>query len=232
MASTVTWSVFQNFVDTRNLSIQWINADGNYYLKAFDGLFQLDCILNQTLNQIETVQFQTFYQANGNKLVNFTEVSSFVRAGKMFSLSTGTFLCAYISETPILLLSNPASNQKAVKLFKTYLTAPVANGALAGSGGNDNIYNFYLNPSVSVSSKPINIIGNRQSNQNVTQLKAFAIPVTINMGSLFYSISMIANGVVTHDFATWLDPGNSLLVTVKPSNANNKAGASLEFAEE
>src|SRR6185295_1353325 len=166
MALSVNWTVFKTFVTTRNLSIQWIDADGNYYLKAFDGIFQLDTILNKTSNTAETTEFETFYKPYGNNL-NQTDVSSYARSGRMFSLATG-ILTVNTTETPLLLLSNPAFNQKTIKLYKTYLTAPSSNGTLGGGGGNDNIYNFYLNPTVSVSAKPITIVGNRQSDQNTT----------------------------------------------------------------
>jgi len=230
MSLTVNWTVFKNFVTTRNLSVQWIDADGNYYLKALDAIFQLDCILNKAANPNETTEFETFYKPGGNKL-NQTEASAYARSGKMFSLTTGVFT-VNTSETPVLLLSNPAFNTKTIKLYKTYLTAPVSNGTLGGGGGNDNLYNFYLNPTVASNSKPISIVGGRQSNQSMTIVTAYSSPTVINMGSVFHSSSIISDGLITHQFATWIDPGSSMLITVIPSNSKNKVGVSLEFAEE
>lgn len=63
----VNWSIIKEFITSRSLSIQWIDINGNYYLKAIDGAFDLDCILNKSLNLEEIQDFETNFKPSGNK---------------------------------------------------------------------------------------------------------------------------------------------------------------------
>ena len=69
----VTWAVFKAFVTARTLSIQYIDLDDTYWMKAIDGPFELECKLYKldadTTNKLD---FENNYQANGNK--SFTDV--------------------------------------------------------------------------------------------------------------------------------------------------------------
>lgn len=63
----IPWSKFKEFVDSRSISIQWLDIDDNYYLKAFDGYFSLDCNLIKSRNLEEVADFETNYKSDGNK---------------------------------------------------------------------------------------------------------------------------------------------------------------------
>ena len=64
----VNWTQFKSFVTDRSLSIQWVSINDNYWLKAFDGAFALECVipLDNTLSA-DTVDFETNFKSNGNK---------------------------------------------------------------------------------------------------------------------------------------------------------------------
>jgi hypothetical protein len=68
MNMEVNWTQFKSFVTDRGLSIQWVTINDNYWLKAFDGIFSLECIipLDTTLSS-ESVDFETNFKTNGNK---------------------------------------------------------------------------------------------------------------------------------------------------------------------
>lgn len=62
------WSEFKTFVDARNLSIQWVTYRNNYYLKAIDGLFEIECSIPTDRDACQdTVDFEDNYKSNGNR---------------------------------------------------------------------------------------------------------------------------------------------------------------------
>jgi len=58
---------FKAFVTSRQLSAQYIDADGNYYLKAFDGYFSVECNLVKDVDVADTADFEANLKPNGNK---------------------------------------------------------------------------------------------------------------------------------------------------------------------
>jgi len=63
----LSWTDFKAFVVSRGLSIQWVIAGSNYYMKAFDNYFQFECLVpNDPLISSETVDFETNFKALGN----------------------------------------------------------------------------------------------------------------------------------------------------------------------
>ncbi len=64
----VQWSAFKSFVDSRFLSIQWID-DGNFYiLKAIDSAFTLECNIDKNPSDTtDLTDFETNYKAKGNQ---------------------------------------------------------------------------------------------------------------------------------------------------------------------
>lgn len=105
-----TWTDFKAFVVSRSLSIQWVKAGDNYYLKAFDGFFTLDCLLPyDPALSADTVDFETNFKSAGNirptqfvsvkgepaftdktLLINGVTKKLFARnTGKLFAVSSG-----------------------------------------------------------------------------------------------------------------------------------------------
>jgi hypothetical protein len=60
------WSIFKNFISQRNLSIQWIDLDTQYWMKAFDGPFELECTVIKDSGDDQT-DFETNYKDSGNQ---------------------------------------------------------------------------------------------------------------------------------------------------------------------
>jgi hypothetical protein len=63
----LSWTDFKAFVVSRSLSIQWVVAGPNYFLKAFDNIFSFECLIpkDNSLSS-ETVDFETNFKALGN----------------------------------------------------------------------------------------------------------------------------------------------------------------------
>jgi len=96
----VTWAIFKSLVDTKSLSIQYVDLTESYYLKLFDGLFNLDCVVNKDGGADQT-DFEANYKTVGNKaLVTSTAVQALTPFGaktlningvikKLFARNTG-----------------------------------------------------------------------------------------------------------------------------------------------
>lgn len=65
-----TWDIFKPFVVARNLSIQWIDLNDTYWLKAFDGPFQLECVLDKQADPDSTLDFETSFKSKGNTILS------------------------------------------------------------------------------------------------------------------------------------------------------------------
>jgi hypothetical protein len=63
----LSWTDFKAFVVSRGLSIQWVVAGSNYFMKAFDNIFSFECLIpiDPSLSS-ETVDFETNFKAAGN----------------------------------------------------------------------------------------------------------------------------------------------------------------------
>lgn len=63
----VTWAVLKQVVDDRGLSIQWIDLNDHYFMKAIDGGFTLECTLHKSGPESAAVaEFEGSYKDVGN----------------------------------------------------------------------------------------------------------------------------------------------------------------------
>ena len=64
----VTWDIIKTFVTARALSIQYLDLGDSYFIKAFDGAFELSCTLNKDDSNISAItDFETNFKPLGNK---------------------------------------------------------------------------------------------------------------------------------------------------------------------
>lgn len=61
------WTQFKTVANSRNLNIQYIEIGDNYWLKLFDGLFSIECLLPLDPTHPDTMDFEANYKINGNK---------------------------------------------------------------------------------------------------------------------------------------------------------------------
>lgn len=67
----ITWAKLKSVVDSKSLSIQWIDIDETYWMSVFDGPFELTCKLDKNGTETTAIsEFETSYKANGNKRVD------------------------------------------------------------------------------------------------------------------------------------------------------------------
>jgi len=72
----VSWSQLKSFVDSKNLSIQWIDVDDYYLLLAFDGIFTLETRLDKfPTDNTNLTDFETNYKSLGNKKIQTQDSS-------------------------------------------------------------------------------------------------------------------------------------------------------------
>lgn len=69
------WANLKSFAEERNLPVQWVDYNGNYYLSAHDGPFSLSTLISQEDSENEDlVDFEDNFKDDGNKTV-FTPIS-------------------------------------------------------------------------------------------------------------------------------------------------------------
>lgn len=62
----VSWSALKSLLTSKKLSTQWIDADTNYYIFVYDGLFSISCVIPQDGGADQT-EFEASYKSSGNK---------------------------------------------------------------------------------------------------------------------------------------------------------------------
>jgi len=61
----VSWTIIKDFCQTRNISIQYLDLGDSYELKAFDGLFTLECSIPRS-DTADTADFEATLKPSGN----------------------------------------------------------------------------------------------------------------------------------------------------------------------
>jgi hypothetical protein len=111
----VSWTDFKAFVQSRALSIQWVAAGDNYFLKAFDSYFSMECLITKDpALSSETVDFETNFKTQGNvKPSQFVAVQAQPSFGaktllingvtkKLFSRNTGKQFAVNVGSNDLL----------------------------------------------------------------------------------------------------------------------------------
>jgi len=63
----VPWSTFKEIATSKKINIQYIDLSGAYWLKAFDGPFEIEAIINQDdTENVDLIDFEANYKAKSN----------------------------------------------------------------------------------------------------------------------------------------------------------------------
>jgi hypothetical protein len=65
----VNWDVFKTFINS-NISVQSIDLDRSYWLKLFNGPFEIECNINKDTD--ECTDFETNFKSHCNKIIKST----------------------------------------------------------------------------------------------------------------------------------------------------------------
>jgi hypothetical protein len=83
--SVPSWNTFKNFISSRNLSIQWLDLGDNYWLKGFDGPFELEYMMPKGGGSEQT-DFENNFKNTGNQPLEFRSVDGLpMMASAMFT---------------------------------------------------------------------------------------------------------------------------------------------------
>lgn len=112
----VDWTALKTMIVDRNLSAQYVVVGDNYWIKAIDGAFNLECLIPTDPNHADTVEFISNYKANGNKsptqALNINSTPAFASknlgtkslfkrvVGKQFEVSIGDNTLIYTQTFP------------------------------------------------------------------------------------------------------------------------------------
>lgn len=62
----ITWTQIKAVADSRGLSLQWVLVGDNYWIKAIDGMFEIECLIPSDPGHIDTAEFLASYADSGN----------------------------------------------------------------------------------------------------------------------------------------------------------------------
>jgi hypothetical protein len=113
----VEWPQIKDMIVSRGLSAQWVVVGENYWIKAFDGSFELECLIStDEAASADTADFVANFKSNGNKSPrqslsvsstpafaskSFGAKALFKRVvGKQFALTTGDNILLYTETFP------------------------------------------------------------------------------------------------------------------------------------
>lgn len=152
-------------------------------------------------------------------------ISQFVRAGKVFSLTDAVNAASASSENPIFLLKNPSGSGKTFYIYKFSANMNVTNvGAKFG---------IYANPTITTngtSMTPANqLIGGGASAATAFKLSTVSAPGTLLQG--FCSGSNVASFRMIDDCGIILPANNNLLITCNPVSNHREAVLNLVWVE-
>lgn len=133
--------------------------------------------------------------------------------GNSFVYTTSQTI-AGTSETPIILLTNPASNTKSLFFNLRKLTCTTAS--------HSAIFNFYSAPTISANGTAQTPINFRPASATTSSMNIYLSPTISSNGSLMSALISANQTPDVSSVLVVLDPGQSLLTTVTVSNANDK----------
>lgn len=96
----VSWSTLKNFVDDRNITVNWIVDDGEYNIVAIDGPFILNTKLTLDPTDTDTSDFEDNYKTLGNQSFGFYDnTNNRLRVDAAFTNSASiNFGCPVITD--------------------------------------------------------------------------------------------------------------------------------------
>jgi hypothetical protein len=108
----LSWTDFKAFVSSRSLSIQWVVAGDNYFLKAYDSYFSFDCMIpKDPVLSSETVDFEANFKASGNvKVSSNVSVQSAAPFGAKSLIISGVLKKFYARNTGVQYALSSGSN--------------------------------------------------------------------------------------------------------------------------
>lgn len=160
------------------------------------------------------------------RIVRVSRESVMTLWGRAWLASTDIISSGSTAETPLLLIRNPVSSGRTMKVSKIILGSPL---------GGTISYRFYLNPTVTANGTTLTPVGKKQVGM-ATPVTLFSTLPTVSANGTFFGMNAVDSGsqdlVVPYENGLWLEPNNAILVTVKQSTAPNGGHMTWDFSEE
>lgn len=151
--------------------------------------------------------------------------TTFADAGKMFVVATPqTNITPSGTETPFLLIRNPAASGKTLKL-RNFIEGVV-------STNKPTTFRLYFNPTVTANGTAQTIRNKQSGSATAAVALATTSPTVTAFGNLL-NIAVVVAGVfiVPEDFTLQIPANNSILLTVNATVNNTEVTATVDWAE-
>lgn len=160
---------------------------------------------------------------SGDISVAVTSPHSYQEAGEYYSASAGGTL-ANKNETPIIWWSNPAASGMDIEFWDVDLGTP---------NNITFIWRLYLNPTITANGTTYTPVQLNTGSTNTSDANVYTLPTVSAYGTLA-DIAVVTIGTlrVPLDFGISIDEGDSALMTMQASSANNDYFLSIKWAED
>ena len=147
--------------------------------------------------------------------------------GQTFSLTSGDTTIASVTETPLLLISNPIGSGKIMKISSIGLGSANANNTFL-------VYKFYISPTVTANGTAIAVVGSRQTSQNTPVTNIFRTPTVTANGNIYkqFRTGTAGHAQLDINFSFWVEANQKMLITVTSTAVGIPAYINLSYKEE
>jgi hypothetical protein len=85
----VNWSEIKAVIDSKNLSAQYVTVGDNYWIKAFDGMFEVECLIPTDPTHADTIDFEANYKPTANAPLKTNVITAFEENDKRLKCARG-----------------------------------------------------------------------------------------------------------------------------------------------
>ena len=160
---------------------------------------------------------------SGDISVAVTSPHSYQEAGNYYSAIAGGTL-ANKNETPIIWWNNPAASGMDIEFFDVDLGTP---------NNITFIWRLYFNPTITVNGTTYTPVNLNTGSTNTSSANVYTLPTATAYGTLA-DIAVITIGTlrVPIEFGIAVDEGDSALMTMQASSANNDYYVAIKWSED
>lgn len=223
----VTWDVVKDAVDNRSALLQWVDVNDRYEVIAFLGQFKLKTTIIKDGGTAQT-EFEASYKSafeTNQTPIDKDFVAQAVSEARAFTFTTGLGNIAGNTEQPLALLTNPSGSGK--KILVTHF--------LFGTDSSNvrSIWRAYKNPTVTANGTALTIVNTYiKPSPMVSAMEAYHMP-TVSANGTALNMAISPANAPSRGVSRWyfMEPGNSLLVTIENSQSNADSFGDVYWVE-
>lgn len=85
----ITWDEIKTVIDDKGISPQYVVVGNNYWIKAIDGMFEVECLIPTDPTHVDTLDFEANYKPTANAILKTNVVTAFEENDKRLKCARG-----------------------------------------------------------------------------------------------------------------------------------------------